>query len=159
MRHTRRIIKRAKDRRAALARERNLIKYRRERRRRRKGRSETPRVSRSSILQKPITKVVAPALFSILDNYDQCMPFFNRIFSHVKNSDRVFLDMSGITRITTDAIIYLLTQMHSYKARFAYIHLEGNMPTDSQSRDILQASGFTNHVHTKVYPVRTIRAK
>lgn len=108
--------------------------------------------------KKRVTKKVlhAPQNFSIINNSKETISFFNNfknIISDCKTDVlQVKLDMSMITQMTVDALIYLIAIIKNIrKTDFMKFEFSGNLPADPKCRNIVIESGFLDHMKsTKV---------
>jgi hypothetical protein len=121
-------------------RRRKAAKQRRHRGRRRLGparRAPRPvRVGRSG----PV-RLAAPPAFSMVENTEETIRFLDRITFHLDRKDPVFIDLSGVTTMTIDAIVLLISKLKRGR-RYA-----GNFPANPSLRKRLEESGFMGHVH------------
>lgn len=100
--------------------------------------------------KKKLYKVEAPCNFSIKDNPKEVIPFFDDIVRFTKSekeNTNIFFDMSAVSNITADAIIYLLAVIKDLQGMGLTRHnFLGNLPTDPKMRCYLEQSGFLNYV-------------
>jgi hypothetical protein len=66
-----------------------------------------------------------------------------KILSKTRN---VFVDLSGVTHLTPDAIAALLATIHDRKIGRG--HISGNTPKDDKLRTVLDSSGFREYVRS-----------
>lgn len=100
-------------------------------------------VSGKARKRKP-NKVKAPEIFSIAYNSDATIEFLSAILGLIKKSKPVFVDLAVVTKITPDAILYLLVLLQEAKNR--NVPFKGSAPNDKTARDIFTKSGFYNFV-------------
>jgi hypothetical protein len=100
--------------------------------------------SRSSV-SKGETTVTAPKNFSLIENSDEMLDFFNRIQSTMQQQFTPFLDLSGLQSLTPDSIIALASNLEDWVERFG-IGISGNEPIAQPLADVLGRSGFYDHV-------------
>jgi len=102
-------------------------------------------------LRKDANGIEAPSTFSLIDNIDETLNFFQSIYT-VSNKfphKRIQFDFSGIKNLTTDAILYLLSRMdYLHLQRYFHGGFSGNEPVDKESFQLFQASGFYKYVRT-----------
>jgi anti-anti-sigma regulatory factor len=78
----------------------------------------------------------------------QCR-FFRQLQAHVKHRD-VFIDLSGVTRITPDAIALLLAIVRQLEKR--RLHVSGNYPDEPSATETIRESGFNDYLKTSMRP-------
>ncbi len=106
----------------------------------------------------PYKVFTPPKEFSILNNPEETISFFNNILNVIKNipstrnSNTIHIlkiDMSEIESITGDALMYLLTVMKNTKRqKDKRIFWNGNFPKDEKIKRFLKQSGFLNYMRT-----------
>ena len=99
----------------------------------------------------------APEKFSIIENSNETLCFFNNVFEiikKVKKMGEIFFDLSNIIYVTVDAIMYLTALIKNTRLIKAFkISCSGNMPRNREARLIIEKSGFYNYV----IPKHTVR--
>lgn len=89
---------------------------------------------------------VVPKEFSIVENHDEVIGFFNGIIeynSFSKSGVIFFIDMSNVIKITVDALMYLLSIIQNQKfTQKMLLSIEGNLPRDEEARSIVKKCGF-----------------
>lgn len=91
----------------------------------------------------------APENFSLINNIDETLSFFEAINHFIEKGKPVFLDISNIKTISCDAILYTLSRLdYNYKSHNG-AKISGNVPKDNKCREILQKSGFLDFVNSK----------
>lgn len=106
----------------------------------------------------PYTTFIAPENFSILNNPEETIGFFNNIIKIVRDipktnnkskKTRMQIDLSFVTKITSDALMYLLTIVSNDKLLFKRnIIWRGNFPKDKSINEFIKGSGFLNYMET-----------
>jgi hypothetical protein len=99
---------------------------------------------------KPIF-VVAPVNYSLLDNTEEMLVFYDKINDLAKTGHRVFLDLRGVRNITYDALLYTLSLIDYFNAKYEPFYIEGNQPLDAQCAKIFNESGFNKFVNTRTF--------
>lgn len=99
---------------------------------------------------KPQYEVVAPEVFSLVNNLEETLSFFSKVFSFSKKcnkGDILFFNLSGVNVITPDAVMYLISIIRNMK-RFQGlgIYCKGNVPRNESARIYLAKTGFYNYV-------------
>ena len=93
----------------------------------------------------------APLNFSFISNVEETSIFFKNLNDFVidkrNNGKNIFIDVSKITKLTIDALIYLLAVMYDFNAEASDKHrISGNEPKDSRVNTIFYNSGFYQYV-------------
>lgn len=96
----------------------------------------------------------APLIFSIVRNASETSDFFNKLLKFIvdaRNYGRsIFIDISRITDLTIDALMYLLAIINNlntmYRGRYSF---EGNSPNDATVKQLFEDSGFFRYVKRK----------
>lgn len=93
----------------------------------------------------------APLDFSIVNNPVETTGFFNKIIGFITDKrnfgKKLFIDISKIQSLTTDALMYLLALVNNLSEHFANkYHFSGNEPTDARIRKLFTESGFYKFV-------------
>lgn len=93
----------------------------------------------------------APLNFSFINNAEETSSFFNEIILFITNSRNfgksIFIDISGISRLTIDALMYLLAIVNNLSANFkGKYSFSGNAPKDLRVRKLFSESGFHRFV-------------
>ena len=96
----------------------------------------------------------APSVFSLIENPVETISFFNRIISFMTKkrmaAKELFIDIKEVTRLRTDALMYLLAIMNSHDRKYdKSAWFSGNEPTDKEVRRKFKESGFYNYVQTR----------
>jgi hypothetical protein len=92
-------------------------------------------------------EIEAPAVFSIQDNADSMLNFFGQIYAAVKKKVAISFDLSGVTTLNADAILYMLSVFDYYGSEHGFHQFSGNYPDDTTCRDYLISSGFFKNIH------------
>lgn len=97
-------------------------------------------------------KVAAPQSFSIRDNANAVIAFFNKIISYLnkqKERNNIYFDLSNVKHVTVDAIIYLLALIKDLQyLGYTRHNFYGNLPNDSYARTFFEESGFLKYVNS-----------
>ena len=93
----------------------------------------------------------APQCFSFISNTDETIMFFHDIIrfisSPINHGKSVFVDMSDVTEITIDALMYLLAIINNIAKRTKNnCKFSGNIPKMPSLRKLFHESGFYDHV-------------
>lgn len=98
--------------------------------------------------QNEIVPIIAPDDFSLINNTDGIINYFNTAYHELKNHKRVLFDISNIKTLTTDAIAVQLAKISDEKYHHNTLIL-GNEPDDEVLKKIFIQSGFYEHVRFK----------
>jgi hypothetical protein len=60
-------------------------------------------------------KIEVPTNFSIKNNVENMLEFFDQVYYYVDKGKKIFFEMSNIKELTADAIIYMLSVFDYYK--------------------------------------------
>ena len=98
------------------------------------------------------TRFVAPSSFSFLKNYDETAFFFNEVLRFITNKRNwgktIFIDISKVSFLSIDALMYLLAIVNNLKKNFRNrCSIEGNAPQDPEIRRKFDESGFYQYVN------------
>lgn len=93
-----------------------------------------------------IRKIKAPEVFSLIQNTDRTLAFFEQIWGMCEQYS-IYIDLSDVVKITTESILYLLSILDRLKSR-DHKKIKGNYPEDMGCRRLLCSSGFTNYIET-----------
>ena len=97
-------------------------------------------------VKRKYEKIKAPDNFSIVYNPDSTIYFFSSIFSAIKKSKPIQVNLSAVKEITPDAILYLLVLLQEAKNR--RVIFKGNAPKDSKAHSVFVHSGFYEFVNS-----------
>lgn len=96
---------------------------------------------------------IAPATFSIIDNPEETIRYFNSIIKEMskkKFKRHFFFDLSEVSALTIDAIMYIIAILRNIKCTRLYQYrFSGNQPIDKGARQLLLESGFFRYVESK----------
>lgn len=95
--------------------------------------------------------VLAPEVFSIINNGEETVKMFNNIITFIEKSKsttkNIFIDFKNVIQITNDAIMYLLAILKNIRVKYCkLVHFSGNEPINEESRKIFRESGFLEYV-------------
>jgi hypothetical protein len=100
-------------------------------------------------------KITAPEQFSLTKNPEASLAFFAQIWDNYEQSS-LFIDLSKITEITPESILYLLSMLDILRQTKLYQWgVRGNYPSDVKCRSLLCNSGFTEYIKTSRKNVQT----
>jgi len=92
-----------------------------------------------------------PLNFSIIDNPEETSSFFNNIINFITNKmnfgKKIFIDISQVSNLTIDALMYLLAVVNNLNDNFNNrCRISGNAPEDQKVRKLFIESGFYDFV-------------
>ena len=87
--------------------------------------------------------IKAPARFSLLANPAEILEFLRDLDQKLRTR-HLFIDMSGITMLTAEAVAVFVAVMHSL--RHENVRISGNVPSSSVLARKLEDFGFYDHV-------------
>jgi len=96
--------------------------------------------------RKKIT-IKAPSNFSIVNNTNEMLSFFNDYYHYVREDKRIFFDMSEVSEMTEDAILYMLSRFNYSEKFLGHQYVSGNVPSNLKCQELLMESGFYDHVY------------
>ncbi|EKO33196.1 hypothetical protein LEP1GSC168_0141 [Leptospira santarosai str. HAI134] len=88
----------------------------------------------------------SPLSLSFIHNKQETAEFFHKIIKGAKSNKKIFLNLQKVTKITGDAILYLLSIAEKYAKKS--ILIEGSSPLNVEAAKYLEASGFYNFANT-----------
>lgn len=94
----------------------------------------------------------APKNFSIINNPEETSSFFSNLISFIRDKRNfgkaLFIDISQISSLTIDALMYLLAIVNNLNANFRNKYaFSGNAPSDEKVKKMFNESGFYHFVH------------
>jgi len=108
-------------------------------------------------------KVQAPSNFSIIENAQEVIPFFDDILkftNRTKDRTKIFFDMSNVINISADAIIYLIAIIKDLQSLGQGRHnFAGNLPTEKRCAEYIRQSGFFKYMESTAAVVPTTESK
>ncbi|MFY7666895.1 hypothetical protein [Flavobacterium sp.] len=95
-----------------------------------------------------ITVQIAPQDFSIVNNAEETLAYFDYVQFLLNNDNSVMFDISKIQTLTTDAIAVLLAKIQDEKFHMKN-EIYGNEPENEYLKKLFTQSGFYEHVLVK----------
>lgn len=140
-------------------REEKIFRHRQKRKALKKGYNQTPKQkvdneSRNEVV-RPSQEItfVAPSTFSFQNNVSETTSFFNGIIRYIKNrrnfGKMIFIDISSVTKLTSDALMYLLAIINNLNHGLRKYQFSGNAPADPIVQKQFEESGFYRYVRKK----------
>ena len=94
--------------------------------------------------------VSAPAHLSLIDNCEETLAFFCEVIETLKKckyGERVFFNLGGVIKISTDSIMYIIALIDNTKrVKTLSIGCLGNIPEDHEACKVIEKSGFYRYV-------------
>jgi hypothetical protein len=115
-----------------------------------KGKTEIVRKSKLSQSNRYFENevIIAPSYFSVLDNYDESMDFLNKVDSFAWHGRKGYVDLSSVSKISPDAVLYLLSCIDRQQDLHTKPQINGNAPRDEYCRKVFLKSGFYKYVNS-----------
>ncbi len=97
-------------------------------------------------LRKSTKTLVAPQIFSLMDNSDEMIDFLDELVSTTRRGKDVYVDLSGIKQLSQDGILALLSRTHDPKFSYGR-NVSGAEPDQPELQRIFKESGvYGDHV-------------
>lgn len=101
--------------------------------------------------ERKVFEFHAPDIFSFVLNPDETNAFFAKIISFITRRDNfgrsLFIDISKIEQLTTDALMYLLALVNNLNENFQNKYsFSGNAPNKPEIKKMFSESGFYHFV-------------
>ena len=109
--------------------------------------------SKAIIKKKDFKKLVVPEVFSLKENIDEMLEFYNKLDENAKVNQGIELDLSHIKDISADALLYTLSVFDYYKQILRYSRIKGNLPTDKICMNLIIQSGFLDYFYMPFKPI------
>lgn len=137
--------------------EKNLIRRSKQKRRKRNARSAQNAYNKESKAWSSYNSQTrkyefhAPLNFSIIDNSEETVSFFNSIIKFIVDKRNfgksLFVDISKVSSLTIDALMYLLAIVNNLESNFKNKYVfSGNAPDNQEVRKLFAESGFYQFV-------------
>lgn len=103
--------------------------------------------------RSPIFDAPAPENFSIVNNPEETIEYFNKIMSEIKQRkfhEAFKLDFDKVEKVTIDAIAYSIAILRNIKSSsFFHYEFSGKFPENTEAKKAFIESGFLNYVEAK----------
>lgn len=98
---------------------------------------------------------VAPSNFSIVTNSNDTLAVFDSLLDYIRTNRNkhkaIFIDVSNVTELSIDSIMYLLCIVNNLKKNEKYkYNFHGNYPINAEARRRFNESGFNNFVNSRI---------
>lgn len=91
-----------------------------------------------------------PFVFSFIKNPEETATFFANLISFITNENnygkRLFIDISYVSELTIDALMYLLAIVNNLREKFKKCSISGNSPSNPEIKKRFVESGFYHFV-------------
>lgn len=98
--------------------------------------------------KKKFKTITFPENFSLINNHNEILDYFNKVRTAIDNKHQVTLDLSLAQQMTPDAIAFLLSSI-SDKSFNRGMEIRGTSPNNPKLARMLWESGFFEHVQSK----------
>ena len=92
----------------------------------------------------------APEVFSLSENGPEVLDYFSRMQTHVKSRHRLTLDLSGISTLGPDALLYMVGLLDHCRLLKRPYDIRGNIPMHDTCKDMFLQSGFLDYVKSNI---------
>lgn len=110
--------------------------------------NKTNSYNKPYVRPRPPVPIKAPTNFSLINNTEATINYFNLAHSQLVKRKKILFDISKITTLTTDAIAVQIAKIKDYR-----FHLNsgitGNAPDAENLKKLFLQSGFYEYVNTK----------
>ena len=103
---------------------------------------------RRKINKNKLFKIAPPDNFSIINNPNPSILFFEELQKHMLRLDPVFVEMKNISQITVDALVYYIAVLQKLKSKLTLYLLRGSFPEDKKTLNLMTRSGFLKYFQT-----------
>lgn len=118
------------------------------RKKRKSNNSPSGFIDRTVNTKPQIIAIQAPLNFSLINNTEATIEYFNRAHYQLKKKNQILFDISEVTTITTDAIAVQIAKIKDEKFHFRS-GIFGNGPKDENLKKLFLQSGFYEYVNTR----------
>lgn len=94
----------------------------------------------------PPIRIKCPKNFDLLQNSQEVLEVFHQLETSMARNNRIELDHSEVTSISTETLVLLLGHFELYDKRFKNYKIDGILPRDEKAQKLLLSSGFTKYV-------------
>ncbi len=150
--------KKSKHREIALRRQRSIHRKAKKRSQRKNGytsRSSSSLKSakrlRRNLRRNKVKTLKAPKDYSFITNHQAVSVHFEDAVKSVKAGLPIHFDLSDVSNVTIDALLYILVIMNRLRKNHHVYSVTGNFPKATAPRAVLQHSGFLSHVKCNEY--------
>lgn len=116
----------------------------------RRGITYTPNTARKSRKSVRSHTLKAPSILSLCQDSNDTVNFFDKVIWTIRECgvrDSIFFDLSGVTAITPDAVMYLIAIVKNMRRIKAYqIACSGSLPQEQSARDVIEQTGFYSYM-------------
>lgn len=95
-------------------------------------------------------KHIAPKNFSIVENTDETLKFFDRLIELVEKKVNIELDMTKVESLTPGTILYLISLFREWYEDGLKYKIRGDAPKNEECQELFVKSGFYQYVESEV---------
>ncbi|MCT4642494.1 MAG: hypothetical protein N4A33_09390 [Bacteriovoracaceae bacterium] len=99
--------------------------------------------------------IVPPTVFSLSQNIDETIKFFEDFQILISLNQPIFINLKEVKTITPGALLYILSILRSIEEKNIFISIRANRPQDPECRHFIEQSGFYNHTGSNKKPEHT----
>ena len=103
---------------------------------------------RKKVDKNKYENISTPSNFSIINNPGPTLSFFKILRDNMIKYNPVYVDMSSINQMTTDALVYFIGVLQQLKTKLKVLRLKGSYPKDKKIKSLMETSGFLNYFET-----------
>jgi len=108
--------------------------------------AEQAKLLESRVARSKHETVSAPEVFSFVTNTTDTLAFFNKIENLLLDAYPIKIDLSKVTEMSADSLLYLLALFDRLNKSRKMYHVEGNIPKHKTAADKFRHSGFLKYV-------------
>lgn len=90
----------------------------------------------------------APSNFSLINNEEEVLGFIDKVKSHYKAREPVYINLDKVNTLGNGAILLLLANMFQFRSHG--VPFNGSKPDDPALRKKLEESGFFKHLYKSI---------
>lgn len=117
------------------------------RKKRRRLIAETKKIKKRKQVKKKPIPLASPKNFSLIQNTDEVLGYFELARKHLNKDDNVTLDISNVETLTPDSVALMVASINNEQFMGDGI-ITGNAPTKPDLKKLFTESGFYEHVRT-----------
>lgn len=105
------------------------------------------KIKKGRQLKKLQTELKSPEDFSIINNTEEVLAYFNNVKAHFKRDENVTFDISEVKKLSSPTIALMVASIHEPNFVRDCV-AKGNEPSDPELRRLFQRSGFYDFVQS-----------
>jgi len=95
-----------------------------------------------------------PANFSVVDNPNITMQFFQKIEYEILSGNPIKIDMKKVENLTFDSLLYIIAMFDYLKAMNIHFSVRGNLPLNEKFKIIVIESGFLSFFESNLNEIK-----